>query len=1030
MVVGQGSSTPAEPEPWHVRIFDVTANVVLGSGVLLGGRQVLTCAHVANACEPDRLRVDFPFNAERDPCGVQTVRGSDGSSADVDLSLLDLAESQPESWSAPLAATPGVPRDSVVWVYGHPKDGTDSRWVRLQVAGPTAQGRVQLDADPHARVVVPGFSGAAVCANDNNAVLGIVAMTDPNHSQGLAWMIPIETIREHLPVQEFLVAEPPRVSRRRRFGQLETRVEDLRDAEIEAERQQYASRRVSPVRPLAKKAYALRMQLTGLRRQEHEAPGSVPLHELEALERTVEQALDVLALRRRRWDELIDQPESGVTTCRRPGCSGEVEETGFCDTCGRRPESRRVPQSAIPNPSDHWTCANLIELPVLDFPDPGDRIIRDPRVPEHERFCGKCGWAVGRATPEKPGLDKGFCPHCRTPFSFVPSLRNGEWVGNNRYRVLGYLAHGGYGWIYLAEDTNLHGRYVALKALIDQQGEHAAAELLRELQYLTKLDHPNLVRALDSFRHQAAGEEPTDYIVMEYVEGVQLAELPEFQQRVDTGAALPRIAEIAAYGCEILAVCEYLHQRDLLYTDMKPENVIRSRDRIKIIDLGGIRPVNDQVSAVLTSGFHVPWSEIEQYGLSVGSDLYSVAKTLKEMARWGTDGGAELDSGIESFHCVLDRALQPDRQRRFASAEEMADQLKAVLREILSLRDHRARHEASRYFQPIASLFDAGLGVVPPLETWTRQGGALRDFGRPSPEQVALDLPRPNIDPADPYAGYLARVSGSDPGRITGRLPESPESRLLECRIRLASDVDGAQRCLEQAREFPTVTQWRLDWHAGLIALVRDQIAVARRHFERVHAVLPGEMLPKVAMGFCWEQQDRVSDARRCFEAAWWRDAAPAYAAFGLARMWLAEGQRAEAVRVLDEVPEVSRHYDAARIAAVRALTTSLGDAARPTAEDFRQAARRLRDLELDDAAAHRRLTTSVQQAAFDWLKTAESGEVLHRGGEILGDPPDEPTLRDLLAESFSALAEQARDADEHDALMDGKNTIRRVTWW
>src|SRR5205823_2249490 len=114
----------------------------------------------------------------------------------------------------------------------------------------------------------------------------------------------------------------------------------------------------------------------------------------------------------------------------------------------------------------HGSGSDVVELPVVDLPPPVSRVLSDPRVPEDRRRCGNCGTAVGHRTGDEPAPTEGRCADCGTPFSFSPKLHAGELVAG-QYEVLGCVARGGLGWIYLARDRNLDGKYVALKGLIN-----------------------------------------------------------------------------------------------------------------------------------------------------------------------------------------------------------------------------------------------------------------------------------------------------------------------------------------------------------------------------------------------------------------------------------------------------------------------------------------------------------------------------------------------------------------------------------
>lgn len=465
--------------------------------------------------------------------------------------------------------------------------------------------------------------------------------------------------------------------------------------------------------------------------------------------------------------------------------------------------------------------AGLVSLPILEFPDPASRILTDPKVPEGSRTCGKdgCEAEVGPSYVGQPTLAKGYCPRCGHPFSFLPKLIAGDLVAN-QYEVVGCLDRGGLGWVYLARDTHLDGNYVALKGLINTNDAHALALAVSERRFLTALDHPNIVRIFNFVTHpDPHSGEHTGYIVMEYVGGLSLADIKTMAVQQPDALSGPLLVEdVIAYGCQILAAFEYLHGHGMLYCDMKPSNVIRSRNRVKIIDLGAVRGIDDREAPIVgTSSYQVDRQEIRTRGLSVQSDIHTVGETLQELFGVSADRLAERDSGagngrvwfgMESFRRVLERATHKEADRRFPSAAAMAEQLRGVWREILALQDGRPRPEPSTVFTVTAALLDAGLGIVPPLASWTAtravETAQRRDVlldGRPTTSAVAAGLPVPQVDAGDPAADFLAMVSVTASHRLIDKLSafgsESVEIQLCRCRahIELAElDMPGQGR--------------------------------------------------------------------------------------------------------------------------------------------------------------------------------------------------------------------------------------------
>ncbi|MFD7656322.1 tetratricopeptide repeat protein [Actinosynnema sp. NPDC059797] len=687
-------------------------------------------------------------------------------------------------------------------------------------------------------------------------------------------------------------------------------------------------------------------------------------------------------------------------------------------------------------------------LPDFDFPDPESLVLTNPRVPDRARRCANEGCADRTKLPAK---DSGHCLSCGTPFSFLPSLAPGDLV-EQRYEICGPIAHGGLGWIYLARDGRLNDRYCVLKGLIDASD---AALTAFEVWALTQMDHPNIVGIYNFVRHpdERTGN-AREYIVMEYVPGLPLSVVATEAQQGSSRLDEPLLTEhVITCGLQVLAALGHLHERDMLYCDLKPDNVmIRPADRsdpdtrIKLIDLGGARSAGDTSRPiVITRRYQVSAEEISVRGMTVASEIHTVGETLNQLYRATSDHtGQEVPAerhvreqqriavGVESFKLVCARARHPEPERRFGGAAEMARQLRGVRREIASLRDGKPRPEPSAVFADNAVLLDAGLGAVPPLTRWTLRpagvplGGLPLDIGTPTPLAVATGLPTPRVFPDDPAADVLAAAATEDAPRLLAQLDaidlDTPEVAFAFVRAGLsAGDLAAAGAGLEEARDLVGNADWRLWWHEGLMELADREVGAARSHFEEVRRALPGEIAPELAVACCAELLGDPGSAEPYYLAVWRRDHSVVSAVFGLARVHLARGDRAGAVALLDETPEISRHHDAARIAAVRVLSGTLPDGAHPLAPDLDAAATRLASLYLDGGEptgeSRTRLETVVHEARFALLSPAAAAG------------PTGDDLRELLEGAYRALARQASDRGHRSGLVDLANEHRPFTF-
>ncbi|MGW5431992.1 tetratricopeptide repeat protein [Streptomyces sp. NPDC004059] len=708
--------------------------------------------------------------------------------------------------------------------------------------------------------------------------------------------------------------------------------------------------------------------------------------------------------------------------------------------------------------------AGLVHVPQVPRPDPRAMVLENPEVPERKRFCSRsdCGAPVGRSRGDRTGRTEGFCTKCGHPYSFVPKLKAGDIV-HGQYEVVGCLAHGGLGWIYLAVDRAVSDRWVVLKGLLDTGDQDAMAAAISERRFLAEIEHANIVRIYNFVEHLDQRTGSLDgYIVMEYVGGKSLKEIAN-ARRTPQGRRDPLPVEQAcAYGIEALEALGHLHSRNLLYCDFKVDNAIQTEDQLKLIDMGAVRRMDDDESAIYgTVGYQAP--EVAEAGPSVASDLYTVGRTLAVLTfdfqgytNVYVDSLPDPDTidvfrRYESFYRLLVRATDPDPARRFASAQEMAEQLTGVLREVVSLQTGQARPALSTLFGPEVKVTDREL--FPRLDGDVSRLGAreVRKAASAVPElpptvlvepvdapATALALPVPLVDPNDPNAGFLAGLMTSAPAELIAALDAAPtrtvETRLRQIRARLESgDHQAALMSLAKLEE-ERPDDWRVVWYRGVAALVTGDFEGAALSFDAIYDAFPGEAAPKLALGLCAEVLGQLDNAAEYYHLVWATDPSYVSAAFGLARVQLAAGNRHEAVRTLESVPESSIHYTAARVAAVRARlrqrTATAGDV--PFLDDLTAAAGQVEALDAYglDPARREQLSAEVLGSALDWILSGGQGTPPAAGGRVLlGSGLDERGLRFGLERAYRTLARLAPGGEERIELVERANRYRPRTW-
>lgn len=254
-----------------------------------------------------------------------------------------------------------------------------------------------------------------------------------------------------------------------------------------------------------------------------------------------------------------------------------------------------------------------------------------------------------------------------------------ETILEKRYRILRLLSEGGMGAVYLAEDLNLRGKWVALKENKGGSAHQFEAEAL----LLADLRHPNLPRVTDHFTEPGLGQ----YLVMDYIEGRELTDVVQSKGALDEQKAL-------TWFYQISDAVKYLHAHDILHRDVKPRNIIITPDDKAVLVDFGIAKVNASGQNTSTSlragspGFAAP----EQYvgGTTVRTDVYALGAVLYFMltgvfppeSPQRSAGTAlipprKIRSSISgTTERAVVKALNLDTSQRYASVEQMEQGLR------------------------------------------------------------------------------------------------------------------------------------------------------------------------------------------------------------------------------------------------------------------------------------------------------------------------------------------------------------------
>ncbi len=393
--------------------------------------------------------------------------------------------------------------------------------------------------------------------------------------------------------------------------------------------------------------------------------------------------------------------------------------------------------------------------------------------------CIRCGAQIDR--------EFKACPHCGEPLTdFLREYADKPIDG--KYRIVQRLGIGGMGEVFKVEHTFLGSLRVVkiIRAQISSSSD-AHERFLREARMATKVQHPNVATLFDF----SALPDGSHYMVWEFIEGQNLAQV--LKQR---GTLAPRHA--VRIAIQALAGLEAIHRAGIVHRDISPENLMithagEGSEFVKIIDLGVAKAAESDVAMTQTGMFvgKFRYASPDHLGfLPAGeridgrADIYSLGVVLFEMltgrppfeatspheyiihhSRDEYASSPDLDriTGNPALQTVLARALDRDRNKRFASARDFSDALAAIE---ATLPDEPPAVPAPATFDPDATM-----------KTERTKGGQTIAPAAAAPPTVITSTPAPrSMTPSiAPQATVPARPAPVDvPPTIIDPMPMPP----------------------------------------------------------------------------------------------------------------------------------------------------------------------------------------------------------------------------------------------------------------
>ena len=285
--------------------------------------------------------------------------------------------------------------------------------------------------------------------------------------------------------------------------------------------------------------------------------------------------------------------------------------------------------------------------------------------------------------------EASFCAKCGAPMQVSEGFQPGDHLAGGRYRVESVLGEGGMGTVYKVLDTSLD-RLGALKLLNPELTAHPTARrrMMQEAKVLARVEHPHVIRVRNVF-----------------TEGELLAMELEFMEGGDLTGAIPpggmsesRTVSIMA---QVLEGLHALHEAGLVHRDIKPDNVLLSRDGTpKLTDLGVARDSSAREKtkhgAVLGTPEYMAPEQIQGQAVDARADIYAAGVMMYRMLTGELPFQANTEFEWQAAHVqqapnlevlrgrfsesavhTIERALEKSPAARWSSAPQMAAALRA-----------------------------------------------------------------------------------------------------------------------------------------------------------------------------------------------------------------------------------------------------------------------------------------------------------------------------------------------------------------
>ncbi len=262
---------------------------------------------------------------------------------------------------------------------------------------------------------------------------------------------------------------------------------------------------------------------------------------------------------------------------------------------------------------------------------------------------------------------------------------------DNRYEIESVIGEGGMAVVYKAFCHRLN-RFVAIKVLRDEfaEDEEFRRRFLAESHAIAMLSHPNIVAVYD-----VSSCDGVEYIVMELIDGITLKQYLKKRGAINW-------KEAVHFAKQIAKALSHAHQRGIVHRDIKPQNIMLLRDgTIKVADFGiaALEDERQDSNEAIGSIHYIAPEQARGNDPDARSDIYSLGVVMYEMLAGVKPFTGDSINEIAAKHLeppvpiseytpdvpeelerIVEKAMDPDIEERYQSADKLHDALEAFTR--------------------------------------------------------------------------------------------------------------------------------------------------------------------------------------------------------------------------------------------------------------------------------------------------------------------------------------------------------------